>query len=261
VTCRPALLLVRPSRQAGVLLEKLFECEAYLLEALALATEHLSLAIAVLDVSGHVVLVNAPGQRLLGLRASDPRSWTEQVAGYQVREAARGRFVATAERPLARALAGEAVLGWEGRMRPPRAHQDTWLVASAVPLRDDADRVKGAVGIYVETSRLHRLALELRGCLREQARLLARVGALDQQTTINEPAAQAGGSPEIDLSPRERDIVQLIGRGHTNREIAANLGMGLRTVKTHIEHLFRKLGVSHRIEAAMWAERRLSGPK
>jgi PAS domain-containing protein len=199
-------LLVRRSRQARVLLEQLFECEAYLLEALAVATEHLSLAIAVLDVTGHVVLVNAPGQRLLGLRASDPRSWTEQVAGYQVREAARCRFVASAERPLARALAGEAVLGWEGRMRPPGAHQDTWLVASAVPLRDDADRVKGAVGIYSETSRQHRLELELRGCLREQARLLARVGELERQTTTRERTAMSGASPEIELSPREREI-------------------------------------------------------
>jgi PAS domain-containing protein len=78
-------------------------------KALALAAEHLRLGVAVLDVTGRVVLVNEQGQRLCGLQATDSRPWTEQMAGYQVRDAARGRYVATNERPAARALASEAV--------------------------------------------------------------------------------------------------------------------------------------------------------
>jgi RNA polymerase sigma factor (sigma-70 family) len=209
-----------------------------------------------------VVLVNDPGQRLLGLRANDPRSWIEQVAGYQVR-AAGGRFVAVAERPLARALAGESVLGWEGRLRRPGGLQDTWLVASAVPLRDVAARVTGAVGVFSDTSRQRRLELELSDSLREQRRLAARVAVLERQIAdTHERTARVGELPEISLSPREREILELIARGLTNREIAAALGVSVGTVKTHVEHVFRKLGVTHRTQAVTWAEeRRSTGPQ
>jgi hypothetical protein len=50
--------------------------------------------VAVLDASGHVVLINEPGQQLLGLRASDSQTWTQQVAGYDLREPTGVRFVA-----------------------------------------------------------------------------------------------------------------------------------------------------------------------
>jgi DNA-binding CsgD family transcriptional regulator len=233
------------------------EPDAYLLEALTVLTHHLESGVVVLDASGHVVLVNEPAQRLLGLRSTDPRPWSEQVAGYQVRVAAGGRFVALAERPLARALAGETVSGWDGLVRPPGGLQDISLVASAVPLRDAAGRVTGAVGIVSETSRERRLELDLNACEHERTRLLARVAILERQLAdTGERAARVGGSGEVSLSPRERAVLELIGRGRTNREIGAELGVGLRTVKTHVEHLFRKLGVTHRTQAAMWAEER-----
>ena len=85
------------------------ERDAYLLKALALVTQHLPSGIAVLDATGHVMLVNEPCQRLLGLQATDARLWTEQVAGAQVRvvspvvsaeleEAERVRVSSTASR-------------------------------------------------------------------------------------------------------------------------------------------------------------------
>jgi PAS domain S-box-containing protein len=228
-----------------------------MLEALTAVMRNLPSGVAVLDAAGHVVLANDACRRLLGLQATDTRPWTEQVAGYQVHEAARGRFVALAERPLARALAGESIFGWKGRLRPPGGPQYIWLVVSAVPLRDVEDHVTGAVGIVSEVSRQHNLESDLSGCLHRQRRLLERIAVLERELAYDrERATRVDDSPEANLSPREREILELIGLGQTNGEIAAKLDMSLRTVKTHVEHLFRKLGVTRRTQAAMWAERR-----
>src|ERR1700736_2437984 len=249
--CRTARsVTLQGVRQAGS------ERDAYLLTALALVTQHLPSGIAVLDATGHVLLVNEPCTRLLGLQATDARVWPEQIAGYQVR-AADGRFIALADRPLARALAGEAVYGWECPLRPPGGLQDIWVVVSAVPLRDLSGEVSGAVDIVSETSHQRRLESDLGSCLDEQRRLVARVAELDQQLAeMRARDTRVDSSPAITLSPREHEILELVGQGRTNREIAAELGVSMRTVKTHLEHLFRKLGVTHRTQAATWAAER-----
>ncbi|RLU89265.1 DNA-binding response regulator [Streptomyces griseocarneus] len=55
------------------------------------------------------------------------------------------------------------------------------------------------------------------------------------------------------LSPRERDILGLVGEGLTNREIGKRLFLSEKTVKNHISHLLAKLGVERRIQAAVIA--------
>lgn len=59
-----------------------------------------------------------------------------------------------------------------------------------------------------------------------------------------------GGS--VDLTQRERDVLQLIAVGLSNREIADTLSLGLPTVKNHVQHLMRKLGVHRRSDAALY---------
>lgn len=56
--------------------------------------------------------------------------------------------------------------------------------------------------------------------------------------------------PRVALSPREREVLELIATGATNREIAARLHVGPDTVKKHASGLYRKLGVRNRTEAA-----------
>jgi DNA-binding CsgD family transcriptional regulator len=58
------------------------------------------------------------------------------------------------------------------------------------------------------------------------------------------------------LTPRELDVLRLLVAGKTDREIAAALFIGSRTVQTHVAHLFAKLGVNARAEAAAVAVRR-----
>ena len=55
------------------------------------------------------------------------------------------------------------------------------------------------------------------------------------------------------LSPREREVLQLLTLGQTNREIAHKLTVSVSTVKIHVEHILAKLGVSDRTQAAVRA--------
>ncbi len=61
---------------------------------------------------------------------------------------------------------------------------------------------------------------------------------------------------ESSLSPRERDVLGLLAKGHTNREIGAQLGIAGPTVKTHVRHVLEKLHLRNRAEAAAFATRR-----
>jgi pimeloyl-ACP methyl ester carboxylesterase/DNA-binding CsgD family transcriptional regulator len=59
----------------------------------------------------------------------------------------------------------------------------------------------------------------------------------------------AGGGP---LTPRELQVADLIADGHTNAEIARTLGVSVRTVDSHVEHVRTKLGVRARAQIAVW---------
>ncbi|MFI6620230.1 response regulator [Streptomyces sp. NPDC050528] len=69
-----------------------------------------------------------------------------------------------------------------------------------------------------------------------------------------EPAQAPETAPELaSLSPREREILALIGDGLTNREIGKRLYLSEKTVKNHISRLLAKLGVQRRVQAAVLA--------
>jgi two-component system NarL family response regulator len=69
-------------------------------------------------------------------------------------------------------------------------------------------------------------------------------------------AKLAEGVARVQLTPRELAALRLMADGRSNKEIASTLGISERTVKTHLGHLFEKLGVTSRTEAAKVAARR-----
>jgi DNA-binding NarL/FixJ family response regulator len=77
--------------------------------------------------------------------------------------------------------------------------------------------------------------------------LVAQAGAVG--------AVGAVGHPGPQLTAREREVLELIAAGRSNREIARSLGLAEKTIKTHVSNILMKLGVADRTQAALWAVR------
>lgn len=95
--------------------------------------------------------------------------------------------------------------------------------------------------------------------VRALRRVLRGESILDEQLMIRllrrlakEMPYEADGTAAL-LSQREREVLQLLAEGKTNREIAGNLTLSVSTVKIHVEHILAKLGVSDRTQAAVRA--------
>jgi DNA-binding NarL/FixJ family response regulator len=75
--------------------------------------------------------------------------------------------------------------------------------------------------------------------------------------SLRDLSQSAGHDPELELplTPREEEVLGLLATGLSNREIAHILFVAESTAKTHVEHIIGKLGVSDRVQAAVWAAR------
>ncbi len=107
----------------------------------------------------------------------------------------------------------------------------------------------GAVGYLLKDSEPGEVTAAVRAAARGHVPLDPRVaGALL-------PAARR--SPLDVLSTREREVLELLARGLANKQIGRSLGISERTVKVHVGHVFRALGVADRTSAALWAKEHL----
>jgi DNA-binding NarL/FixJ family response regulator len=61
---------------------------------------------------------------------------------------------------------------------------------------------------------------------------------------------------DVPLTKRESEVLKQLAFGLTNKEIAQTLGISYETVKEHVQHILRKIGVSDRTQAAVWAVRK-----
>ncbi|WP_431836881.1 response regulator [Cellulomonas sp. Y8] len=119
----------------------------------------------------------------------------------------------------------------------------------------DHDRVSaavgaGAVGYLLKDCEPEELVAAVRSAARGYAPLDPRVaGALLPSAAAPRPADR--------LSARERDVLRLLARGLANKQIGRELGIAERTVKVHVGHVFRLLGVADRTSAALWAREHL----
>jgi DNA-binding CsgD family transcriptional regulator len=68
--------------------------------------------------------------------------------------------------------------------------------------------------------------------------------AIHRPGNLNNPITVPGGK----LTPKETEIARCIGQGMSNREISNALLIGLPTVATHVQHIFKKLGMKRRTQ-------------
>lgn len=64
------------------------------------------------------------------------------------------------------------------------------------------------------------------------------------------------GDVEVPLTQRESEVLRQLALGLTNKEIAQSLQISYETVKEHVQHILRKIGVTDRTQAAVWAVRK-----
>ena len=60
---------------------------------------------------------------------------------------------------------------------------------------------------------------------------------------------------DVELTPRETEVLALVVEGLANKQIARRMGISEKTVKGHLTNLFQRIGVADRTQAALWAER------
>ena len=93
---------------------------------------------------------------------------------------------------------------------------------------------------------------------RGRTRRIGDVAADDRQTGAGLRSAGQGAMPAASrerdkLSPREREIIILLAKGASNKEIARTLNVAESTVKIHVQNILRKLNLTSRVQAAVYA--------
>ena len=78
-------------------------------------------------------------------------------------------------------------------------------------------------------------------------------GLMEKALALPLPKPSSPTFPE--LTPREQEILQVLGTGANNREIAAQLFISERTVKNHVTHILSRLGLRDRTQAALYIQR------
>jgi DNA-binding CsgD family transcriptional regulator/tetratricopeptide (TPR) repeat protein len=146
----------------------------------------------------------------------------------------------------------EAAATWEQLERPPLAAYCRWRQAEAL-VAAGASRAEAGRPL----AEAHAVAARIGARpLAEQLDLLARRARLELAPPVAGSPDQAQGLEELlGLTPREAEVLALVARGYTNREIAATLVISVRTAGLHVSHILRKLGAPNRLEAAAIAHR------
>ncbi len=105
----------------------------------------------------------------------------------------------------------------------------------------------------------------LKTCTRDELIDAIRKAAVGESTWTGEELSRATGSLtpsranvdiEVPLTAREQDVLKQLTLGQTNKEIAVKLEISAETVKEHVQHILRKIGVTDRTQAAIWATRK-----
>lgn len=106
----------------------------------------------------------------------------------------------------------------------------------------------GAFSYLIKTARASEIARAIRLAVEGEPILESRVaGKIMARFRHGQNA-----SPHEQLTPRELEVLKLIGQGKSNQEIADELIIGIKTVKTHVSNILAKLNVEDRTQAAIY---------
>jgi two-component system, NarL family, response regulator LiaR len=128
---------------------------------------------------------------------------------------------------------------------------DTEVIALTSVLEDEkifAAIRAGAIGYLLKDTEAHELRQAIKAAAVGQVQLSPEVAA-----RLLREVRSAQRQPVEELTPRERDVLRLLAQGLINKEIAQELGIGDKTVKTHVSNILSKLGVLSRTQAAVYA--------
>lgn len=105
----------------------------------------------------------------------------------------------------------------------------------------------------------------LKGCTRDELLNAIRLAAKGETAWTRDELRRVTGAlatprltadVDVPLTQRESEVLRQLAYGLTNKEIAATLHISYETVKEHVQHILRKIGVSDRTQAAVWAVRK-----
>lgn len=105
----------------------------------------------------------------------------------------------------------------------------------------------------------------LKGCTREKLIEAIRTAAAGESAWTRDELRRVTGAlatprltgdVEVPLTQRESEVLRQLAYGLTNKEIAQALHISYETVKEHVQHILRKIGVTDRTQAAVWAVRK-----
>ncbi len=117
------------------------------------------------------------------------------------------------------------------------------------PVFDDTGNLVNSVSLQINTSRL-RNQIQAQ---HERIRKLEAALRTDQQNEKTMDSPRQSKNTDFGLTNREMEVLKLIAQGYTNNEISGMLFISPHTVKSHMIHIFNKLGVNDRTQAAVIA--------
>jgi DNA-binding NarL/FixJ family response regulator len=120
----------------------------------------------------------------------------------------------------------------------------------------EEERVRGALhagasGYVLKDSDADDVAPAIRAAHRGEL----KIDPLVASRLMSSLRGRRGADPTSELTSRELDVLRLVAAGKPNKHIAAELGISERTARTHVSRILRKLRLSSRTQAALWAVR------
>lgn len=124
--------------------------------------------------------------------------------------------------------------------------------AQVVALTSFSDRARilgalqaGAIGYLLKDASPEEVVAGIRAAAHGESPLAPKAARILLEAHVDKEAAL--------LRSREREILALVASGHPNKIIAHRLGITEKTVKSHLTSIYRRIGVTDRVQAALWA--------